>query len=181
MKAALYARVSTNDQNPEMQKNALIKKAELEGWEYDYVEEIESSRNNRPKKYRVYQEAVKGKYDIICVWKLDRWGRSLQEMVREMDTMVEHSIQFISITDAIDVSTASGRLQYNMLCALAEFERDLIRERTKEALDYRKKQIEKKGYFINKNGKKITSLGRPKGSKDKKRRRKSGYYIRWSK
>ena len=162
MKAVLYARVSTADQNAEMQKKALIKRAEQEGWEYEYVEEIESSRKQRPKKYRIYQEALQGKYDIICVWKLDRWGRSVQEMVREMDTMIKHGIQFISLTDNIDVSTASGRLQYNMLCAFAQFERDIISERTKEGL----------------RGKK--NLGRPKGSKDKKRRKKSGYYLRWA-
>ena len=64
---------------------------------------------------------------------------------------------------------------------LAEYERELIVTRTQDRLDYLKKQIKKKGFAVTKDGKKITSLGRPKGSKDKKRRRKSGYINRWTK
>ncbi len=160
MKVALYSRVSTSEQSLEMQKRALIEKAEQNGWEYDYFEEKVTTRKTRPVKNELYQKLLKKEYDSILVWKLDRWGRSVQELTREIRTLFERGISFISLRDNIDLSTASGRFQFNVFCALAEFEREMISERTKEGLMHAK-NVGKRG-------------------KDKKRRKKSGYYIRWS-
>lgn len=161
MKVAIYIRVSTRDQNPEMQEKALIEKAEKEGWDYDLFIEKESTRKTRPIKYQLYQRLLKKEFDAVAVWKIDRWARSVQELVREVTTLYNRGVKFISLTDNIDLSSASGILQFNIMAAFAQFERDIISERTKEGLKHAK-NVGKRG-------------------KDKKPRRKSGYYLRWSK
>jgi len=155
---ALYARVSTNEQDPEMQKKALIKKADVEGWTYNLFEERESTRKSRPIKYDLYQRLLNKEYDAIVVWKLDRWARSTQEASREIETLFNRKVPFISLTENIDLSTASGRLQFNVISAFAQFERDIISERTKEGLKHAK-NVGKRG-------------------PDKRPRKKSGYYLR---
>jgi len=159
MKVALYARVSTVEQNPNMQINALVGKAEREGWGYELFEEKESTRKTRPIKYQLYQRLLNKEFDAVFVWKLDRWGRSVQELAREITALYNKGIMFVSLTDNIDLSSASGRFQFHVFCAMAEFERALISERTKEGLKHAK-NVGKRG-------------------PDKKRRRRSGYYQRW--
>jgi DNA invertase Pin-like site-specific DNA recombinase len=172
MKVALYARVSTVDQHPEMQKQALIKKATNEGWEYDYYEEKESTRKTRPIKYELYKRLLKGEYDAVVVWKLDRWARSTQEASKEIEILYNKKIPFISITENIDLSTASGVLQFNIISAFAQFERDIIRERTREAFykdEHGVTRSKKSGKAVGKRGKdKSTTV-----------RNKSSYYQGW--
>ena len=171
MKVALYARVSTRDQNPGNQKESLVRRAKVEGWTYDYFEEKESTRKTRPVKYELYQKLLSGEYDAVCVWKLDRWARSTQEASTEIETLYKRKIPFISITENIDLSTASGTLQFNIISAFAQFERDLIRERVLES------------FYIDKDGitrSKKTGKAVGKRGKDKDSRRKSGYLLRWS-
>ena len=173
MKVVLYARISTNMQDPAMQKKALIKKAEVEGWEYDYFEEQETTRKTRPIKYSIYQKCLNKDYDAVVVWKLDRWARSIQELVREVPILFERNVNFISLKENIDLSSASGRLQFHMFCAFAEFERDIISERTKQAFykdDNGVTRSVKTGKAVGKRGK----------DKKDKPRRKSGYYQRWA-
>ena len=159
MKLALYIRVSKADQNPQMQRNALIDKAEREEWDYELFEEKESTRKTRPIKYALYQRLLRNEFDGVCVWKIDRWARSTQELSREVTTLYNKGVKFISLTDNIDLSSASGTLQFNIISAFAQFERDIISERTKEGLKYAK-NVGKRG-------------------PDRKQRRKSGYYQRW--
>lgn len=159
MKIALYIRVSTQEQNLKMQREALERKGKNEGWECVLFEEKESSRKTRPIKYQLYQRLLKNEFDGVCVWKIDRWARSTQELSREIITLFNRGVKFISITDNIDLSSASGMLQFNIISAFAQFERDLISERTKEGLKH------------------VKNVG--KRGKDKKRRRRSGYYQRW--
>tara|TARA_B110000093_G_C12672639_1_gene286855 strand:+ start:70 stop:453 length:384 start_codon:yes stop_codon:yes gene_type:complete len=108
--------------------------------------------------------ARKGEYQSIIVYKLDRYARSSTELILETKELTDKGVGFISLSDNLDFTTASGKLQFQILSAFAEFERSLISERTKEGLRRAKLQ-----------GK---QLGRPKGSKDKKVRKKSGYYVR---
>lgn len=164
MKVALYARVSTDRQETANQVPALKRYVEARGWEYELLEEEESTRKTRPVKESVLRRLRAGELDGVVVWKLDRWGRSTSELVRELSEIQERGLLFASVTDNIDLSTATGKLQLGILAAFAQFERDLTSERTREALA-RKKAAGAK-------------LGRPKGSKDKKQRRKSGYYLR---
>jgi len=174
MKVALYARVSTLIQDAKMQKKALIKKAELEEWEYEYFEEQETTRKTRPIKYSIYKKCLDKEYGAVVVWKLDRWARSLQELVREVPVMFDRGVNFISLKENIDLSSASGRLQFHMFCAFAEFERDIISERTKQAF-----YVDDDGVTRSvKSGKAVGKRGKDK--KDKPRR-KSGYYLRWAK
>ena len=161
MKIALYARVSKIDQDPTLQKKALISKAQKEGWDYEYFEERESTRKTRPVKYALYQRLLKKEYDGICVWMLSRFARSVTELADEVTTLYNRGILFISLKENIDLGSAVGRLQFNIFSAFAEFERDLISERTKEALKYAK-NVGKRG-------------------KDKKERRKAGYLLRYAK
>lgn len=171
-KVALYSRVSTKEQNPENQKEALVGKAKREGWEYDYFEETESTRKTRPVKYKLYQRLLKKEYDAVLVWKLDRWGRSVMELVTEIETLYNRGVKFISITDPVDLTTDTGWLQFQIISAFAEFERRLISTRTKEAFYKDKEGVTRS----RKTGKPVGKRGR-----DTKRRRKRGYYERWSK
>jgi len=104
--------------------------------------------------------ARKGMYSGVVVWKLDRWARSLRELITDIDELGSKGIFFISHMDNIDLSTPNGRLQFQILGAFAEFERNLISVRTKEALRAKKE--------------KGVRLGRPPGSLDKKPRKKRG-------
>ena len=162
---ALYLRVSTLDQTNENQKVRLIEFATQKGFEFEIFEEIESSRRTRPVKQVLLQKLRNGEYAGVIVHKIDRWARSSTELILEIKELVDKGITFISVSDNLDFSTATGRLHFHILAIFAEFERSLISERTKLALR-RKKEVEG------------VRLGRPRGSKDKKERRKSGYILR---
>ena len=163
-KIALYIRVSTIEQTTENQKLRLIEYANQNGFDHDIFEEVESTRKTRPVKQALLTKLRQKEYDAIVVYKLDRWARSSTELILDVKEMVDKGIGFISISDNLDFTTAAGKLHFHILSAFAEFERELIRERTIEGLNRAKKQ-----------GK---TVGRPKGSKDSKPRRKSGYIIR---
>lgn len=164
MKYALYCRVSTTDQTTENQRLRLIEYANQRNWQFDVYEETESSGKTRPVKAALLQKLRNKEYSGIVVYKLDRYARSSMELILETQELISKGIEFISISDNIDFSTATGKLHFQILSAFAEFERSLIRERTIEGLRRTRQQG--------------TKLGRPKGSKDKKKRRKSGYYVR---
>ena len=166
-KIALYVRVSTNDQTVENQKIRLIDYAEKNGLDYDIFEEIESTRKTRPIKQALLARLRNHDYGAVAVFKLDRWARSSTELILDTKELIDKGIGFISISDNLDFSTAAGKLHFQILSAFAEFERELIRERTIEGLRRAKMQ-----------GKKV---GRPKGSKDTKKRKKSGYILREAK
>jgi DNA invertase Pin-like site-specific DNA recombinase len=163
-KVALYCRVSTIEQDTMNQEVRLIDYAKLQGWQYEVYKETESSRKTRPVKQELLQKLRREEYDAIVVYKLDRYARSSSELILEIKELVEKGVAFISISDNLDFSTASGKLHFQILCAFAEFERELIRERTIEGL--RRTKIQG------------TTLGRPKGSRDSKPRPKSGYILR---
>lgn len=162
----IYCRVSTKEQTTENQKRILAEYAERRGWKYKIVEEVGSTRGTRPRKQALLQALRKKMYDAVIVYKLDRWARSLSELIGNVQELTDKGVAFISYTDNIDMSTASGKLLVGILASLAEFERDLISERVRAGLARKKAEGIK--------------LGRPKGSKDKKYRRKSGYHLRWA-
>ena len=166
MRVALYCRVSTDKQTTENQKLRLVEYAEQNGYEYEVFDEVESTRKTRPVKQALLSKLRAKEFDAVVVYKLDRWARSSTELILDTKELIDKSIGFVSISDNLDFSTASGKLHFQILCAFAEFERSLISERTREGLNRAKQQ-----------GKK---LGRPKGSKDKIKgaRRKSGYVLR---
>ena len=164
---AIYCRVSTMQQDTDNQRIILENHANGQRWEYDIFSEVESTRKTRPIKAKVLNLLRSGSYDGVLIHRLDRWARSSQELILEIEELHNKGIVFISLSDNIDLSTAAGKLQFQILSAFAEFERNLIQDRTLEGLARARKQ-----------GK---ILGRPKGSKDKKYRRKSGYWLRYAK
>ena len=119
-----YARVSTQDQNPQLQIDAL-KKA---GCEQIFDEKISGKLRNRPELDLCLRMLRKG--DTLVVWRLDRLGRSLKDLVRIISELEEREISFQSVTENIDTSSAGGKLIFHIFGALAEFETNLIRERT---------------------------------------------------
>jgi DNA invertase Pin-like site-specific DNA recombinase len=182
--AALYARVSTLDQHPENQLETLRNYAKTRDYDvYDeYVDRISGAKKSRPDLNRLMIDARNHKFNVVVVWKIDRLGRStkhLYQIIGEWDNL---GIDFILTTLGVDTATPAGKLVFGVMAQIAEFEREIIRERIQLGINQRKKSIEKQGYYINSNGERKTSLGRPKGKKDSKgRRRKSGYYRRWEK
>ncbi|MBI5066146.1 recombinase family protein [Candidatus Woesearchaeota archaeon] len=165
MTYAVYVRVSTEEQNLDMQKLEISNYCQRMGWNYVIYEEKESTRKTRPVKQWLLQQLRLKKFGGVIVWRLDRWARSLQELVMDLEEMTNKNIKFISLRDNVDYTSASGRAFTQILCVFAEFERQLIRERTLAGLARAKAAGIK--------------LGRPKGSKDGKVRRKSGYYMRY--
>ncbi len=163
-KAALYCRVSTSDQTTENQRLRLVEYAILKGWQYDIFMETESTRKTRPVKQALLQKLRAREYSTVIVYKLDRWARSSSELIMDVSELIKKNIGFISLSDNLDFTTASGKLHFQILSAFAEFERELIRERTIEGLKRAKSQNK--------------TLGRPSGKKDSKPRRKSGYLLR---
>lgn len=123
-----YARVSTLDQNLSLQIDAL-KDA---GCGLIYEEKISGKSKDRPELVEMFSKLRKG--DIVVVWKLDRLGRSLKDLIDLVTKMQELEVSFLSIQDAINTDTATGRFTFNIFASLAEFEREIISERTKAGL-----------------------------------------------
>ncbi len=123
-----YARVSTKDQHLELQLDALIKA----GCEKIYQDIASGARTERPALNEVINKLRAG--DVLVIWKLDRLGRSLNHLIGLVNELMERQIGLQSLHDPIDTTTAQGRLSFNLFASLAEFERDLIRERTQAGL-----------------------------------------------
>lgn len=124
-----YARVSTKDQNLALQKDALQK----EGCELFFEEKVSGAKSDRPELRRMIDQLRKG--DIIIIWKLDRLGRSLRDLVNLVTEIQDKGAGLKSLNDSIDTTTPQGKLTFHLFAALAEFERDIISERTKAGLD----------------------------------------------
>src|SRR3984893_7942778 len=124
-----YARVSTNDQETTAQVAAL-KAAKCERI---YREQASGGRWDRPELQRLLDQLRKG--DVLVVWKLDRLSRSLRDVLTIMERLAEAKAGFRSLTEAIDTTTPAGRMMMRMVGSFAEFERAMLRERTKAGLE----------------------------------------------
>lgn len=124
-----YARVSKEDQNLHLQIDAL----QQAGCELILKEKVTGKNKERPELGKLLQQLRKG--DEVIVWKLDRLGRSLRDLIDLVTTFQERGVGFISIQDSINTNTATGRFTFNIFASLAEFEREIIRERTKAGLN----------------------------------------------
>lgn len=147
MRAALYARVSTTDQQTlSMQMNVMREFAANRDWSVVMeVEETSSAVKKRDKKESILQAAKRREIDVIIVWKLDRWGRSLVSMIAELHDLNALGVGFISITEALDFTTPSGKAMTGMLAVFAEFERDMLRERVKAGIAHARAKGKKHG------------------------------------
>jgi putative DNA-invertase from lambdoid prophage Rac len=130
-RCGIYARVSTADQRSlRQQRYALVQYAEHRGWTIQCsASDVASGAKTRPNREKVLAMARRGELDAIVVWKLDRWGRSVADLVLTLADLSAAGVAFVSLTEALDLTTSSGRALAGMLAVFAEFERELIRER----------------------------------------------------
>jgi len=136
-RVALYARVSTcNGQDPEMQLRELREYSSRRGWSItsEYIDQVSGSKESRPQLNQLMTDAHRRKFDAVLVWKIDRFGRSLKHLVNALADLCAYGIAFVSFRDNLDLSTPSGRLMFQIIGAMAEFERSLIQERVKAGL-----------------------------------------------
>lgn len=126
-----YARVSTQDQTPALQLDAL----KAAGCERIFVEKASGAQRDRPELKAALDYVRENAGDVLVVWKLDRLARSLSQLIDTADQLEMRGIGFRSLTEAIDTTSAGGRLVFHVFGAMAEFERSIIRERTKAGLD----------------------------------------------
>ncbi len=138
MRVALYARVSTlNGQDPEMQLRELREYATRRGWEVvgKYVDHgVSGAQESRPELNRLMQDARYRAFDAVAVWKLDRFARSLKMLVVSLAELEALGVAFVSLRDNLDLSTPTGRLMFQVVGAMAEFERALIQERVRAGI-----------------------------------------------
>jgi putative DNA-invertase from lambdoid prophage Rac len=136
VKMGLYARVSTHDQQTlALQHDALVAYAQQRGGAIiAVVEDIGSGGTERLQRERLMQAARRRERDAIVVWRLDRWGRSLADLVRTLQELHELGVGFISLGEALDFTTPTGRAMAGMLAVFAEFERGILRERVKAGI-----------------------------------------------
>ena len=160
VKVAIYARVSTanNGQDPTMQTRELREYAERRGWKVfaEYVDiGIGGTKEKRPELDRLMDDAHRRRFDVVVVWKFDRFARSVSHLLRALETFKAQGIEFVSLSEQLDTSTPAGKMVFTVLGAVAELERGLIVERVKAGL----RNAKAKGKV----------LGRPKKILDTKR------------
>jgi DNA invertase Pin-like site-specific DNA recombinase len=138
-RTALYARISTsnNGQSPEMQLRELREHCERRGWQVagEYVDTgISGAKDRRPELDRLMADAHKRRFDVVAVWKFDRFARSVSHLLRALDTFRILGIEFVSLSESLDTATPAGRMVFRVLGAVAELERSLIAERVRAGL-----------------------------------------------
>ena len=137
MKAAIYARVSTLDQEPENQLQELRCYVHARSWPaaVEYVDHgVSGAKDRRPALDRLIKDATRRRFDVLICWRLDRLGRSLKHLVTLLDELQALGVAFVSLGEGIDCTTPAGRLQLHILASLAEFERERIAERVRAGL-----------------------------------------------
>lgn len=167
-KVAIYLRVSTNEQttlNQEIELTEYCKRNNLEIYKIYKDEGVSGSKTSRPQLDLMLKDMREKQFDSVIVWKFDRLGRSTKHLLQVLEEMQNKNIRLIATSQSIDTDTPMGKFFFTILSGFAEMERELIRERVKLGLERRRAQG--------------LPLGRQLGSKDKGRRRISGYINRW--
>ena len=136
MKVGIYARVSTSDQQTlSMQIKAVEEYANIRGWAISLiVEKTSSGAKKLPKRNELIKAAIRREIDVVVVWKLDRWGRSVADLFTTLNELNSVGVGFISVTEALDLTTPIGRAMTGLLTVFADFERELLRERVKAGI-----------------------------------------------
>jgi len=142
LRAAIYARVSTIDQEPENQLAELRRYVEARGWSaVEYVDKgVSGAKDRRPALDQLLIDARLRRLDVVVCWRLDRLGRSLKHLITLLDELQALGVAFVSLAEGIDATTPAGKLQMHILGAIAEFERERIRERVLAGLQRAKRQ-----------------------------------------
>lgn len=138
MKVALYARVSTMNggQDPELQLRELREHCRVRGWKIvgEFVDKISGTRVSRPNLDKLMADARRHKFDVVLVWKFDRFARSIKHLIDALEEFKSLGIEFVSLTEGIDTSTPMGKMVFTVLGAVAELEKCLIVERINAGL-----------------------------------------------
>ncbi len=138
-RVAIYARISTanSTQSPEMQLRELREHAQRRGWKIfaEYIDAgISGAKECRPALDRLMTDAHRRRFDVVLVWRFDRFARSVTHLLRALDTFRVLGMEFVSLSEALDTATPAGRLTFTVLGAVAELERSLIAERVKAGI-----------------------------------------------
>src|SRR5262249_16293373 len=147
-RAAIYARVSTRDQKSIPDQIADLEKfAEIRGLKIvgEYQEKESGKRDTRPIRYELLKRAWRRDVDVILVWKLDRWGRNVEDLVNTITDLGNHNVGFVSFSDNIDLTTANGRLFFHILCAFAQFERETTVDRVRAGVQKKRERMKELG------------------------------------
>jgi DNA invertase Pin-like site-specific DNA recombinase len=136
LRVGLYARVSTHDQQTlPLQISAMREYSGRRGWTVAMqIEEVGSGAKDRPARNELIRAAFRREIDIILVWKLDRWGRSLLDLVTTLKELHAVGVNFVSLHDALDFTTPSGQAMASMLAVFAQYERDILKDRVKAGI-----------------------------------------------
>jgi putative DNA-invertase from lambdoid prophage Rac len=136
LRAGLYARVSTNDQQTlPMQSRAMRDYAARRGWSLVMqVREVGSGAAQRQAREKLLDAARRRDIDVVLVWRLDRWGRSVTDLLATLQELEHLGVGFVSLTEALDLTTPAGRAMAGLLAIFAEFEREILRERVRAGL-----------------------------------------------
>lgn len=138
MRVALYARVSTSGQDPEVQLAALRTHAAQRGWEIaaEFVDRgVSGTKDRRPALDRLMQAAWTGQFQAVLVWRFDRFARSVKHLVAALETFRSLRVEFVSLQEQLDTATPLGQAMFTIIGAMAQLERDIIRERVKAGLE----------------------------------------------
>ena len=138
-RAVLYSRVSTlhHGQDPEVQSREIREYCQRRGWPLvgEYVDAgIPGAKDRRPQLDRLIADAHKRKFEVVVVWKFDRFARSVSHLLRALETFRALGIEFVSLSEQVDTSTPTGKMVFTVLGAVAELERSLIAERVRAGL-----------------------------------------------
>jgi DNA invertase Pin-like site-specific DNA recombinase len=135
-RCAIYARVSTFEEEPENQLAELRQYTVARGWTFvEYVDRgVSGSKDRRPALDQLVADAKRRKFEVLLCWRLDRLGRNLRHLVVLLEELRAVGVAFVSLNEGIDATTPAGKLQLHVLAALAEFERERIRERVHAGL-----------------------------------------------
>jgi len=146
-RARLYARVSTNDQQPvPLQIRALREYAVRRGWTIALqVKEVGSGASQRQLREKLLDAARRREIDVVLVWRLDRWGRSVADLLATLQELQHVGVGFVSLTEALDLTTPAGRAMAALLAVFAEFEREILRERVRAGLAHARRNGKKLG------------------------------------
>jgi putative DNA-invertase from lambdoid prophage Rac len=136
LRVGLYARVSTEDQQTiPLQIRAMREYAARRGWAVTMqIKEVGSGASQRERREKLLETARRREIDVVLVWRLDRWGRSVTDLLATLQELEHLGVGFVSLTEALDLTTPAGRAMAGLLAVFAEFEREILRERVRAGL-----------------------------------------------
>jgi len=142
MRAGLYARVSTHDQQTlGLQVEAMASYINDRGWDVARkVEDVGSGSKERLGREGLLRAARRRQVDVVVVWRLDRWGRSVADLMATLRELTDLGVGFVSLTEALDLTTPTGRAMAGLLAVFAEFEREILRERVRAGIAQARKE-----------------------------------------